>query len=145
VSVIKYLAFACAIALAVPLAMAADATRSADMTTIIVDDSGKPVPDPSARAADDADCSKCKPLTVGHIVSLALNGSYEDEKELGWQLRYDRSFLARKIRDDPHAALDGGEVDMIEKLLGKARIGGVVLLQVIDTIDPNVGAKKAKP
>ena len=110
--------------------------RGVDMTKIVTDANGKPVPDPTDRAADDKDCAKCPPLTVGAIVSLALNGSYEDEKTLPTQQRYDRAFLAKRIRADPNASLDGTELGKVELLLGKTGINGQILLQVIDTIDP---------
>lgn len=116
----------------------------ADMTKIIVGQDGKPVPDATGRAPDDKDCAKCPPLTIGAAVSLVLNGSYPDEASLGWQQRFDRSMLARRIINDPKAVLDGTEVGVIERLLGKAGMNGTVLLQVVETIDPNAKAGKVQ-
>src|SRR6185437_5220217 len=79
--------------------------HQADMTRAIVDPYGHPVLDPSSKPLDDKDCSKCTPLTIGRAIAIALNGTYDDEKTLGWQQRYDRASLAKRIRDEKAAVL----------------------------------------
>jgi hypothetical protein len=115
-----------------------------DMTKVLVDSTGKPIPDATGRAVDDLTCSKCPPLTIGAAVSLALDAAYPDEQNLGWQQRFDRGMLAQRIRNDPKAVLDGTEVGVIERLLGKAGMNGAVLMQVIETIDPNAKPGKVQ-
>jgi len=119
-------------------------SHPADMTKIITNPQGAVVPDPTAMAADSKDCSKCPPLTVGGAVAIALNGTYEDEKSLGWQQRYDRAVLAKKLRDDPAAVVDGTELGVIERLMGKAGFSGWLLMEVIDDIDPNAKSGKVQ-
>jgi hypothetical protein len=131
------------------IAAFAEPPTSVDMTTPIMDQNGQSVPDMTDRAPDDKECNpqqraKCPPLTVGHLVSLALNGAYEDEKSLGWQQRFDRSALAKRIKDDKAAVLDSTETAAIERLLGKAGINGNMLYQVIEVIDPNAKAGKVQ-
>ena len=132
-------------------ARAADPTPpyTADMTKQILDQNGQTVPDLTDRASDDKDCNaqqraKCPPLTVGSLVSLALNGAYEDERGIGFQVRFDRATLARRIKDDKAAVLDSTETAAIEKLLGKAGLNGSLLYQVIVVIDPNAKPGKVQ-
>lgn len=126
------------------LPVAARAQHAADMTKILVDAGGRPIPDATGRAPDDKDCAKCPPLTIGAAVALALDASYPDEQNLGWQQRFDRAMLAQRIRNDPKAVLDATEVGVVERLIGKAGMNGTVLLQVIEAIDPNAKPGKVQ-
>lgn len=116
----------------------ASTMRPVDMTTLVLDPNGRSMPDGSVREPDDKDCKNCPSLTVGRVVSLALNAPFDDEKNLGWAARFDRATLAKRIKDDPNAVLDSSETATIERLLGRLGLNGTVLLQVIGVIDPNV-------
>lgn len=117
--------------------------RPVDMTQPIMDPYGHPVPDPATRQ-DEKDCSKCGSLTIGHAIALALNGSYEDEKSLGWQQRYDRAALAKRIQDEKAAILDATEIAAVERLLAKAGFTGWLIAAVVEQIDPNAKPGKVQ-
>ena len=118
--------------------------RSVNMTREIMDPNGRPMPDGSVKEPDDKDCKNCPNLTVGRIAAMALNAAFEDERNLGWQTRFDRSSLAKRIINDPKAVLDGTETATIERLVGKLGLNGTVLIQVIETIDPNAKPGKVQ-
>lgn len=110
--------------------------------------SGAHMQDSSIKAVDDPTCSKCPDLTVGAVISAALNGSYDDERSLGWQVHFDRGMLIERIKTYDMVALDATEVALIERLLGKAAslgaIPNTILVQVIKELDPAAKAGKVQ-
>lgn len=118
--------------------------HAVDMTRPILDQNHKTMPDVTVREPDDKDCKNCPVLTVGRIVAMALNANFDDEKAVGWQMRFDRSTLAQRIINNNAAVLDSTETAVIQRLLGKLGLNGLVLLQVVTAIDPNVKAGKVQ-
>lgn len=117
-----------------------DTLRTIDMTTVLTTERGVPMKDPSDRAEEDKDCVKCGSLTMGHAIAAALNGSYEDEKSLGFQQRFDRAALGNKIKDNRAAQLTAPEVALIERLIAKAGFFPSVVYQIAPLLDPNIRA-----
>ncbi len=121
-------------------AYAADPPRTIDMTTVLVTDRGGPMKDPSDRTEEDKECAKCGFLTVGHAIAAALGGSYEDEKALSFQQRFDRAALAKEIKDNKAATLTAPEIALIEKLIAKAGFFPSAVYQIGPLLDPNIKA-----
>jgi hypothetical protein len=111
--------------------------RTIDMTVPINDAKGYPLKDPADVTPDDKACDKCAPLTLGHAIAHALNGSYDDERGLGWEQRYGRGALALRVQDQKEATLTAPETAVIERLLGKLW-GPSVIVQAIPLLDPNM-------
>lgn len=108
-----------------------------DMTHVLVDDNGKPVIDLLMRDQGDPDCKLCGSLTLGAAIAHALTWTSEEDKNLTWEQRFARGFLAKKIRNDPKAKLSAGEVSVIERLLSRL-YGAQILEQAISILDPGL-------
>ena len=116
------------------------AEHTIDMTTPIVDDNKIPYKDPTYRRLEGApECIPCETLTVGRVLSIALRGIYEDEKNLTWQDIYNRGAMAAALRENKAAVLDATELATLEYLVAKAKFSPAILHQVVSIIDP--GAK----
>lgn len=108
-----------------------------NMTLLLKDAHGKPIPDVTEATADDKTCEKCDRLTVGAAIANALDATYADERGLTFQQKLQRGFLAKRLRDDAHATLSAPEVALIERLLGEA-YPPIVLVQIQPMIDPGM-------
>lgn len=122
-----------ALLLSVP-AFAAEAPRTIDMTTVITDLHGKPLPDGSKATADDPKCEKCAPLTLGTVVASALLAERKDEPNLSTVDKAKRGVLAMRIVDDKAAVLTAPQVSEIERLLNAWSL--LVVARALPLIDP---------
>jgi hypothetical protein len=123
----------------------ADPGYTIDMTTVLHEESGKPIKDPSDNTATvlgpdgkpalvDPDCSKCPPLTLGSVCAVALGAA--DPSASGTDL-WARGALAARIKTDKAATLTAAEVTLLEKLLPKRFPVPIVIMQAFPLLDPN--------
>jgi len=111
-------------------------TWTVDMTAALLDQDGKPVEDQFTKPAEDKDCSRCQPLTLGNAAAHALFFVSGDEREVTPEQKWSWAVLAEQIRSDPKAALTAAQADLIYRRLGKM-YGGLILLRAMPLIDPN--------
>lgn len=98
-------------------AFAAEAPRTIDMTTVITDLHGKPLPDGTQVTADDPQCTKCSPLTLGVVVASALLADRKDEPNLSAIDKAKRGALALRILNEKAAVLTATQASEITRLL----------------------------
>jgi hypothetical protein len=115
-----------------------------DFTVIIKDIHGNTIPDittasPSdiadLRAGKKSECGSCSPLTLQSVaVSSLLMPPYQDPRTPPMSAidKFKRDRLAAKIQDNPHIALSGPELALLDKAVGEAEpiaiIGPAMLL-----------------
>jgi hypothetical protein len=121
----------------------ADPVRTINMTQVLLNSQGEPARDPTGQTPDDPSCTKCRPLTVGRVVYMALAGNYEDEKNLSGDVRFDRAALGHRIAQDPAAVLDVDEITLIKRLIGRM-FGAEIIWQIYPILDPNTKPGKAR-
>jgi hypothetical protein len=119
-----------------PPAFAQEAAKTINMETSIKDDKGVPVKDLAFVTKDDPSCAHCPVLTVGTVISRALNAVFADEPNLPGDQKWARSLLAQRLKDDKVAKLTAKEAELIERLVGKGYSGDVIR-QIMPLIDPN--------
>lgn len=112
----------------------APAARTIDMTTVITDLHGKPVPDGTQVTPDDPKCEKCAPLTLGTVIANALLADRRDEPNLSAIDKAKRGVLAMRIVDDTAAVLTAPQVSEIERLLNIW--SPLVVARALPLIDP---------
>jgi hypothetical protein len=118
----------------------ADSGYTVDMTTVLHDESGKPIKDPSENVATvpgglvDPDCSKCPPLTLGAAVASAL---FMLDRDASGADLWTRGALATRVRTEKAATLTAAEVTLIEKLLAKRYPAPIIIMQAFPLLDPN--------
>lgn len=93
------------------------APRTIDMTTVITDIHGKPIPDGSQITSDDPRCEKCTPLTLGTVVASSLLADRKDEPNLSTVDKAKRGTLAMRLIDDKEAVLTPPQITEIERLM----------------------------
>lgn len=98
-------------------ALAAEAPRTIDMTTVITDLHGKPIPDGTQVTSADPKCENCTALTLGMVAATALLAERKDEPNLSAIDKAKRGVLAMKIVDDKAVVLTAPQVSEIERLL----------------------------
>lgn len=121
------------IILLLPFSAAAE-TPKIDMTTILLQDNGQPMRDPSGKAEDDKDCAKCPPLTLGHAIALTLN---VPEQHLTVEQLFGRGGLIKRVKDNSEATLSAEDVTTIEHAMANATLSPSMVFQIIPMIDPN--------
>jgi hypothetical protein len=114
----------------------AEVAPTIDMTKVILDERHKPIKDALDRDPSDVNCDKCPELTIGSAVAHALFYVEADEKDISSEQKWAWAALAERIRDNKAATLTNGQLNVIEKRLGKL-YGGIVLLRVMPVLDPN--------
>jgi hypothetical protein len=125
--------------LAFPLAAFAvdpPAPRTIDMTAVLVDQKGKPIPDPTMATPDDPACAKCTPLTLGAAVATALLTERKDEQGLSTLDKAKRATLALRLLDSKAATLTAKETADIVRLMNVW--GGIVVVRALPILDPNL-------
>jgi hypothetical protein len=123
----------------VPLA----APGAIDMTVVLTDESGKPLPDAVGQDfKDDPSCARCPTLTLGHAVAHALFAQLPGETVSGDQ-KWARGVLADKVRDAKAATLTAEEVVVIKRLIGGLYSGSVVV-KAYPLLDPNAQPPKVQ-
>jgi hypothetical protein len=118
------------------------AARTIDMTAVITDMHGKPIPDASQAAADDPKCDKCGPLTLGTVVASALLAERKDEPNLSTLDKAKRGALAVRVLDDKAAVLTTTQIAEIVRLLNIW--SGLVIARAIPLLDPNIDLNEKK-
>lgn len=110
--------------------------RTIDMTTVIVEETGRPVQDcDTSKPAPDL-VKDCTPLTLGHAAAHALFfGRYPGEDGLSADTKWARGALAERIRNDKDATLSAEEVTTIKKLLGRF-YAPLIVAQAFPLLDP---------
>lgn len=98
-------------------ALAAESPRTIDMTTVITDLRGKPIPDGTQVTSADPKCDNCTALTLGMVAATALLADRKDEPNLTAVDKAKRGVLAMKILGDKAAVLTAPQVSEIERLL----------------------------
>src|SRR5690242_16370454 len=81
-----------------------------NMTQIIVDENSVPVKDQYLQEADDPQCLKCKPLTLGAAIAHALFAALPSEKDVSGEQKFARGELALRIKNSTDAKLTAGEI-----------------------------------
>jgi|HubBroStandDraft_1064217.scaffolds.fasta_scaffold117420_3 hypothetical protein len=105
-----------------------------DMTTVLTDERGNPIPDPFE--ADPKDPQKVlPPLTLGSAVAHALFAAFPDEQNLGWETKFTRGMMAERLRNNSEAELTTEELPVIKRLVGRL-YGVAIVMKVIPLIDP---------
>jgi hypothetical protein len=119
-----------------------------DMTTVLKDLKGAPIPDssqavsvPGPDGKPTMDCSKCGPLTLGDVVASALLMDRRDEPNLSTIDKAKRGYLAEKILGNKAVTLTGPQVTEIEKLL--SAWPPLIVNDALPLIDPAEAAKLA--
>jgi hypothetical protein len=110
--------------------------RTIDMTQVVIDNKGKPVPDTSQITPDDPTCSKCQPLTVGSAIATALLMDHREEQNVSAIDKARRAALAMRIQNNTAVKLTPKEVVEISRLMNVW--GAIVVVRVLPIIDPNV-------
>jgi hypothetical protein len=113
-----------------------------DMTIILKDDDGKPIPDAIACSGkQDSDMISCMsehPLHLGDACSHALNIITQDEqKTVDGETRWSWSRWAHEIRNSKAVQLDSSQQKLLIDRLGKIGYSGMVLNSAFPYIDPN--------
>lgn len=130
-------AIALAAALLAPLAArAADPPRTIDMTTVLTDQKGRPIPDATMATAEDPACGKCGPLTLGAAVATALLTDRKDEPNLSSLDKAKRATLALRVVDNKAATLTAKETADIVRLMNIW--GSIVVVRALPVLDPNL-------
>lgn len=110
-----------------------------DMTTVLTDLKGAPIPD-SSQAGTDPECkkdlSKCAPLTLDTVVASVLLMDRKDEPNLTTLEKAKRGYLAREIMGNKAAVLTPAQVTDIEKLL--SAWPPLIVNDALPLIDPTV-------
>lgn len=109
-----------------------------NMTQILVDENNQPIKDQFMQGADDPQCLKCKPLTLGAAIAHALFAAMPSEKDVTGEQKFARGMLALRIENDPAAKLTASEVTVIKDLVGKL-YGGILVTRIYPVLDPNAG------
>jgi hypothetical protein len=107
-----------------------------DMTTVLIDQDGKVIKDQYVRDADDVNCDRCPPFTLGAACAHALFLVSADEKDVTAEQKWAWAKFADDIRNKSDVKLNSAQVDLLVKRLGKF-YGGVILMRAIPLIDPN--------
>jgi hypothetical protein len=115
-------------------AFAAEPARSIDMTTILLDQKGKPIPDATQLTPDDPACAKCGPLTLGSAIATALLTERKDEPNVSSLDKARRAALALRLIDDKAATLTAKQTADIVRLMNLW--GGIVVVRVLPILDP---------
>ena len=114
--------------------------RAIDMTAELHDEFGRAIKDPRDRAADDAKCDKCPPMTLGHFVSNILFNvpdSDDPHAKPNAEKMWARGILAMKIRDDKAAVLTADQITDIKALVARGAPTPLFIMQVFPLLDPN--------
>jgi hypothetical protein len=124
--------------LAASSALAAEppAPRTIDMTAVITDMHGKPLPDGAQASADDPRCEKCAPLTLGAVIASALLADRKDEPGVSTIEKAKRGSLAMRVIDDKAAVLNASQVADITRLLSVW--SPLIIARAMPLIDPAV-------
>lgn len=112
---------------------AAHAGDIIDMTVVMTDMRGHPIPDGSEPHPADPDCGKCKPLTLGVVVAASL---LSEDKDAGAVEKARRGALALSLLDNKAAKLTAAQINDIVRLM---RIWPtIVLTRAMPLLDPAV-------
>jgi hypothetical protein len=123
-----------------PAAGAAEAPRTVDMTQVVLDQKGDPVPDATQQTPDDPRCTKCGPLTLGAAIAVVLLIDHKDEPNINSLEKAKRAALATKILGNKEAVLTPQQVTEITKLMNIWT--PIVISRVLPAIDPTVDLSK---
>ncbi len=110
--------------------------RTIDMTVVLLDQNGKPIPDATKVTPEDPSCSKCPPLTLGTAVATALLADHKEEATLSSIDKAKRATLALRLLDNKTAMLTAKETADIIRLLNVW--GSIVVVRVVPALDPNL-------
>ena len=122
-------------------AQTAPSPRTVDMTTVLTDLHGKPIPDGTQATIADPQCAKCGPLTLGTAVALALlTDRGRDEPGLSAIDKAKRGVLAMRLLDASAAVLTAAEAAEIIKL--SSILSPMVEMRLVPLIDPAVDLTK---
>lgn len=114
----------------------AAAPSPVDMTTVILDQRGKPIPDTSQATPEDPKCEKCSPLTLGTVVATALlTDRGQTEPNLSAIEKAKRGVLALKVLDGKDVTLNAKETADVVRLL--SIWPPLITARAIPLIDPN--------
>lgn len=128
---------ALALMLVFPLAtLAADPPRTIDMTEVLTDQKGKPIPDATMASAEDPRCDKCAPLTLGAAVATALLTDRKEEPNLSSVDKARRATLGLRLLDNKAAVLNAKETADIVRLMNVW--GSIVVVRALPLLDPNL-------
>lgn len=103
-----------------------------DFTKALHDLDGKPMRDEIAMAANGETHIG---LTLGRAAAHALSASFEDERNLPGEQKFERGLLACKVRDDVAAELKSEQVALIKKVIAKL-YGPLVVYRAYPLLDP---------
>lgn len=132
----RYIILAATLIAAPALALGADPPRTVDMTTVLLDQKGKPIPDATMATPEDPKCDKCSPLTLGAAVATALLTDRKDEQFLSSIDKAKRATLALRLLDNKAATLTAKETADIVRLMNIW--GGIVVVRSLPILDPNL-------
>lgn len=114
--------------------------RSIDMTTVLHDLKGAPIPDTTQATRDDPTCAKCSSLTLGAVVAAALLNDHPGETNLSSTDKAKRGALAMHIYDSKSVALTASQISMLIPLL--SIWPPLISAQAIPLLDPNIDLTK---
>ncbi len=131
---------------AMSLSLAATAQKPPlDLSRVVVDLAGKPVPDGALATSADPNCEKCAPLTLAGAVARALLAAVESDKTGDPLQAVTRFTLAQRIMANPASVvLTTEEIVILKNRIGRtwpALIAG----QTILAIDPDMDRLALRP
>lgn len=119
-----------------PLTVRAADPRTIDMTQVLTDQYGKPIPDATKVTPEDPTCAKCPPLTLGTAVATALLAEHKEEANLSSLDKAKRATLGLRLLDNKAAILNAKETADTIRLLNVW--GSIVVVRAVPLLDPNL-------
>jgi hypothetical protein len=116
-------------------AIAADAPRKIDFTTVLMDQDNEPMQeclDPQSAQASDQACKSKRPVTLG---ALAMRALAAPEQGLAAEESLKRGQLALMVYRSPGAELTAEEVSTIKKQMAKF-YSPLVVARAFPILDP---------
>lgn len=110
--------------------------RTIDMSTVITDLHGKPVPDTSQATKEDPNCAKCAPLTLGELCATGLLTPSDSNKNLSAIEKAKRGALALKLANAHQVALTAAEVTEIMDAI--KYMPPMLMVRAVPLLDPAV-------
>lgn len=108
--------------------------RTIDMTTVMTDLRGHPIPDMSQATAADPQCLKCDSMTLGFVVATGLLTPGEDDARLSAVEKAKRAALGLRLLDQRAAVLTATEsAEILKAMRG---LPALYLLRAVPLIDP---------
>jgi hypothetical protein len=108
---------------------------SIDFTAVLRDFDDRPIRDEIAMASAGTGAAPID-LTLGRAAAHALCASFEDERNISGEKKFERGMLAVKVRDATDVELKSEQVTIIKQALAKL-YGPVVIYRAYPLLDPS--------